>query len=59
MNIKRKLEITHRDIKSISEHYDEDAEVVKAALDSLITFCQYEKSIIDEAIKAKIIETLN
>lgn len=58
MNIKRKLEIVHNAIRSVSEHTDEDADIVKAALDSIVSFCNSEKAEIDKDIQARIAETL-
>lgn len=58
MNIKHKLQIVQNSIRSISQHNDEDATVVKAALDHIINFIDQEKIMIDAAIQVKITNTL-
>lgn len=54
MDLKKKLEIVGTAIRSISTHSDEDASVVKAALDQIVAMVQVEKTEIDGATAKRI-----
>jgi hypothetical protein len=58
MDLKRKIEICTQAIESISRHDDEDAAVVKAALDKVISVIELERAQLDAKVAARVAESL-
>lgn len=54
MNLKEKLTLVEKSIKSISEHRDEDAAVRNAALDKIAEIIEIERSGIATEVQARV-----
>ena len=54
MDLKRKLEIVATAVQSISQHSDEDAAVVQAALAKVERMVAAERAALDERVAADI-----